>query len=333
MKILIIGGTGTISTPITKLLSKQHDVTVLNRGNRTLNPTITQIIADINDEALVQDKLRDLSFDVVINFLIYTPEQAQRDVRLFKGKTNQYIFISTNVVLNHQDHVVIDEETSVGNDISVYGQNKAACEAIFKSQADFNLTIVRPSHTYSDDRFPVSVKGNNTWTLIDRLMQGKEIIVHDGGQSVWPITHSQDFARLFIALVGNESAYGETFHIMNPEPVTWNMIYREFAKQLDVVYKPVYITSESLSLSSVYDFKDALLGDKQYSNIFKVDKILNLNPGFEFRVDYKEGIRLFLEYMYQNPEKRIIDDAFNHWSDTMIELNQRYVKSIKDNNL
>lgn len=314
-KVLIIGGTGTISYPITELLSDSMDVTILNRGNKKIDLDVEVIIGDIYDEDLVIDGF----YDVVINFLVFDEKHARRNIELFKGKTNQFIFISTNVVLNHHEHCVINENTPIGNRVSVYGQDKAMCERVFMEESDFPVTIVRPSHTFSKDRFPVSVKGKNTWTVIQRMIDGKEILVHDMGQSIWPITHASDFARLFVSLVGNEKAIGEIYHIQNPELHTWDMIYQEVARQLGVEYKPFYIPTDILSIEGSYDFDQSIRGDKMYSNIFDISKILEINPDFEFEYDLKKSVREFLEYMNDHPELKWIDKEFDEYSDRMID--------------
>lgn len=324
MRICIIGGTGTLSTPITKLLSenKENHCVLINRGKNLAKIDQTKVevwCGDINDEILMQDYLENQSFDVVINFINYTPDQIERDIRYFKHKTKQYIFISTNVVLNHVRHCVVDETMEVGNPTSVYGQQKALCEARLIKEEDFPYTIIRPSHTYSDDRFPVSVKGQGTWSVVHQIMTHQKIIMHDFGQAIWPITHAKDFARLFVSVVGNQKAYNEIYHIMNPTPLTWDMIYQKIADITKGTYKPVYIPSELLATSTYYPYKESILGDKAFSNLFKIDKILALNPGFEFEIDLKQGIIDYLNYMDDNPHLKIIEDDYIEASQRMVE--------------
>lgn len=324
MKVCIIGGTGTLSTPITNILinNENIDCTLINRGKSLEKIDASKVTlwkTNINDKKKMMDYLENASFDVVINFINYHPDEVKRDIRYFKDKTKQYIFISTNVVLNHHEHCEISENTEIGNRISAYGQNKAACEKVLRDTKDFPYTIVRPSHTYSDDRFPVSIKGKDTWTVFERIAGGKEIIVQDHGQSIWPITHADDFARLFVSLVGNEKALYETYHIMNPKPLTWDMIYQEIARQTKGTYRPVYIPTSILEKSEKYNFKEAIAGDKAFSNIFNIDKILSLNPNFEFEVDLKEGVKRFLSYMDSNPSLKNEDSDFNVWSDETIK--------------
>ena len=334
MKVCIIGGTGTLSTPLTKMLINNNNVelTLINRGSN-LSKIGTEGYelwkTDINDQEKMTSFLEGREFDAVLNFINFFPEEIDRDIEYFKGKTDQYIFVSTNVVLNHLENVEIDEQTEVGNRFSKYGQNKAKCEKVLENTTDFNYTIIRPSHTYSDDRFPVSVKGKNTWTVFDRIKNKREIIVHDGGQSVWPITHADDFASLLYPVIGNKEAYNEIYHIMNPTPITWDMIYAEIAKQVGGKYRPVYLDSEVLALSQHYGFKEALVGDKKYSNILNVDKILGLNESYQFKVDLEKGVRGFLEYMNANPHLKMVEDDFNYWSDNVIGQVKAFKEKIK----
>lgn len=321
-KVLIIGGTGTISSPIVRLLANQESVavTLLNRGNRNtgIPANVQTLQGDMNDEMQIKDLIENLEFDVVINFIVFTPEQAKRDIRLFKGKTKQYILISTNAVLNHDLTCNVDETLEYGNSNSLYGQGKAAVERVFLGEPDFPITVVRPSQTYSEGRIPLSVKGKGYWPVIQRMLDGKEILVHGDGQSIWMSTHADDFARLFVSLVGNPSTLGEIYTIVNDTPHTWDMLYRELALQLGVAYKPVYVSSYLLAQSKQYDFKQSMLGDKHHSNIIDISKIRALNPDFEFEVDLKEGIRRFLEFMYDNPEYKETEPEFDLWCDRLI---------------
>lgn len=334
MKVCIIGGTGTLSLPLAKLLMDDQSVelTVINRGShieKLGSEGYRFWKVDINDRVLMSQYLEQESFDAVINFINYEPESIERDISYFKGKTKQYIFISTNVVLNHQDNVEIMESTEVGNRISNYGQNKAKCEAVLTRSQNFNYTIIRPSHTYSDSRFPVAIKGNNTWTVVDRIKNHQAILSHDGGQSVWPITHANDFAKLLYPVIANPSSYQQIYHIMNPTPVTWDMIYAEIAKQTGGSYLPIYLDSDTLSLSKIYDFKDAILGDKKYSNILNVDKILSLSPNFEFEYDLETGFKAYLEYMNANPQYKVVEESFNSWCDKVIDQVQTFRKNLE----
>ena len=329
--ILVIGGTGTISSPIVSLLAKNPDycVSVLNRGhkNNLLPENVESIICDYHDTEGMAAVLSTHNFDVVINFILFMPEQAKRDVELFRGKVSQYIFISTVASRNHELTCLIDETSEAGNRFSAYGTNKGLAEDVFLGSDDFPVTIVRPTQTYSDHRFPLSVKGKEYWPVVQRMLDGKEVIVHGDGQSVWASTHADDFARLFVSVVGNDMCVGEIYQIMNPATHTWDMVYLELARQLGISYNPVYISSQILKESTTYDLMTSIQGDKHFSNIYDVSKILALNPGFEFEVGLEEGVKRFLEYMEMNSQYRTLEPSFDVWCDSLIE---RYRLSIVD---
>lgn len=324
-KVLIIGGTGTISTPIVNLLNKEKEVelTILNRGNHNegLDSKIQLLKGDIrNNPKEVEAVLKGLTFDCVVNFVLFDEHDAKINYELFKDRTKQFIFISTNVVLDHATQCLINEESEVGNKISAYGQGKARAEAYLLDQTNFPLTIVRPTQTYSEHRIPLSVKGKSAWSVIDRMLKGKEVIVHGDGQSVWASTHADDFARFFVQLVGNENVIGETIQIINPQPHTWDQVYQTLATYLGVEYKPVYISSYLLAQSQQYNWVGSILGDKHFSNLFDVSKLKSIDPHFEFEISIEQGLKKYLEYMQEHPEQKVVDDEFDQWCDETIQL-------------
>ncbi|MBK0039392.1 MULTISPECIES: NAD-dependent epimerase/dehydratase family protein [unclassified Enterococcus] len=326
-KVLIIGGTGTISSPTTLFLAKQSDieVTILNRGNKLSNlpKNIEVVKGDITKQTEMRIWLKDKQFDSVIHFVLFDAESAKDNIELFKHHTKQFIFISTVAALNHEEQCFIDEETSYGNSYSGYGQSKALAEKTFLEQYQFDgfpVTIVRPTQTYDKDRIPLSIKGNHCWSVIDRMLKGKEVIVHSDGQSVWASTHAEDFARGIFPLIANEETIGEIYQIMNTETHTWDMVYQMLAKLLDVEYKPVYISSELLRHSKQYRLETSIQGDKRWSNIFNVDKLKLVNPNFSCEIDLETGLKRFLSYMDDHPELKKSDEVFDTWSDETIKL-------------
>lgn len=336
-KILIIGGTGTISSPITKQLANDPnmDVYVLNRGNKQqeLPNNVTSLIGDFNDLEHTKTLLAPYSFDCVINFIIMSVEQVKASIELCKDKAKQFIYISTVCVLNHETTCLIDEKTERGNAYSSYGRTKASCEDIFlqaKADINFPVTIVRPTQTYSESRIPLSVKGRSCWPVVKRMMEGKEVIVHGDGQSLWASTHADDFVKGFINLVGNQATIGETYQIMNPQPHTWDMVYQCLANLLHVTYKPVYIGTDILRLSQTYDFEGSIQGDKRWSNIFDISKIKTISPDFTCSIDLEDGLRMYLEYMEAHPELKVEEPAFDAWCDQCIANYKRLVKELKD---
>lgn len=334
MKILVIGGTGTISSPITKRLafSSNVELYVLNRGKKSKEKieNVNYLIGDIKDFEGVNTLLNDYYFDVVINFLVMDENDARINYELFKDKTKQFIYISTVCVLNGPSACVLNEESLVGNCYSMYGINKANAEKYFleRYKEGFNVVIVRPTQTYSDGRIPLSVKGNNYWGVVSRMIKGKQVIVHGDGQSVWSSTHADDFMKGFISLVGNEKANGEIFQIMNDEVYTWDELYMTLAALLSVDYKPVYISTDILVHSKKYDFITSIQGDKRWSKMFDVSKIKNISKDFECEINLEKGLRMFLDYMDNHPEEKVEDEEFDKWCDETIELYEKYYSLI-----
>lgn len=326
MKILFIGGTGTISMAITKLLAAQgHELYLLNRGNRNddLPEGIKFITTDINDEERTAALLEGMEFDCVGEFIGFVPAQLERDYRLFKGKTKQFIYISSaSAYRKPMQGYVITEETPLENPYWEYSRNKKACEeyllGLYKEEG-FPITIVRPSHTYDERSVPLGVHGNGgSWQVVKRIKEGKPVIIHGDGSSLWTITHNSDFAKAYVGLIGNPKAIGETFHITTDESVSWNEIYGYIAEALGVTLKPYYVASQTLADMSDYDFVGSLIGDKSNSVVFDNSKVKGLVPEFECTVSAREGIRSTVEYVLAHPEYQQDDPEFDSWCDRVI---------------
>lgn len=324
-RILIIGGTGTISLPITKKLAQnpENQVFVLNRGNKntTLPQEITTIKGDITDVEAMTTLLAEQHYDCVINFIVWNAQDAAHNIALFKGKTEQFVFISTVAVLNHEVTCFINEDTPVGNRFSPYGQNKAAAEARFLqafNDDDFPVTIIRPTQTYSKDRIPLSIKGKSCWGVVQRMIDGKEVIIHGEGQSLWASTHADDFAEGFVPIIEQKALIGEICQIMNPASHTWDMMYQTLAELLGVQYRPVYIPTDLLRHATTYDFDQAIQGDKRWSNLFDMTKLRTIVPEFDCQISLKLGLQRYLDYMAEHPELKQADDIFDQWCDQVI---------------
>jgi nucleoside-diphosphate-sugar epimerase len=243
MKALFIGGTGTISTAIVRRLAEElgWEVWLLNRGNRqeVVPEGVHQIACDISDEAAAERALEGMSFDVVNEFIGFTLDQVERDYRLFKDKTKQYIYISSASAYNKPSAChVITEGTALANPYWEYSRNKIACEEYLMAryrEDGFPVTIVRPSHTYDERSIPLGVHGKNgSWQVIKRMMEGRPVIIHGDGESLWHLTFNEDFAVGYTALMGNRHAIGEAFQITGDEVLTWNQIYQTIADALGV---------------------------------------------------------------------------------------------------
>ncbi|MCQ2583538.1 MAG: NAD-dependent epimerase/dehydratase family protein [Treponema sp.] len=326
MKALFIGGTGTISMAISKLLlQKGWELYLLNRGNRNI-PELKGakfITVDVNDEAAVAKAIEGLHFDVVGEFIGFVPSQLERDYRLFKGKCNQFIYISSaSAYQKPLSNVVVSEKTPLANPYWEYSRNKIACEDyLMKLYRDegFPVTIVRPSHTYDERSVPLGVHGDKgSWQVVKRIKEGKPVIIHGDGLSWWTITHNSDFAKGYVGLMGNIHAIGEAVQITSDESVTWNQIYECIARTLGVKLNPVYVSSKYLADHSNYDFTGSLIGDKANSVIFDCSKLKSLVPDFVATKRADQGIAETLEYVLAHPECQTEDPEFDKWCDKII---------------
>ncbi len=327
MRILLIGGTGTISMAVTKKIfqEKKHEIYLLNRGNhiKELPEGIISIICDIEREEAVKQALFGIHFDVVVDFIAFTPNQLERDYRLFYGKTDQFIFISSaSAYQKPLKNFQITEDTPLDNPYWKYSRNKIVCEEFLMKkyhEEAFPVTIVRPSHTYDERRIPLGVHGENgSYSVIHRMLCQKPVIIHGDGTSLWVMTHSNDFAEAFVGLLGNTNAIGEAVQITGDEVLTWNQIYQIIADVLGVPLHPYYVASEFLDRCGFYDFKGSLLGDKSNSVLFENTKLKRLVPEFKQKIYFKEGIQNAVQYISTHPECQIQDPKFDFWCDEVI---------------
>lgn len=332
MKILIIGGTGTISSAITRQLAASgHDLWLLNRGTRKseVPENVRQVIADIDDTEAVLGQIGNEQFDAVCEFIGFLPSQVERDIRLFKGRTRQYVYISSASAYNKPaaSHV-ITEGTTLANPYWEYSRNKIACEELLMKEyreEGFPVTIVRPSHTYCERSVPLSVHGlKGSWQVVKRMMEGKPVLVHGDGSSLWTLTWNEDFARGFIGLLGNPKAIGEAFQIMSDEQLTWNQVYECVGRALHVTPRLYHVASDFLAAVSPkeWDFTGNLLGDKVVTVVFDCTKLKRAVPGFQATVRFDEGVRRCVDYILAHPELQVEDPDFDAWCDRVIEAQE-----------
>ena len=322
MKVLFIGGTGNISTSVSKLCVKRGiDLYLLNRGIRKVEiPGAKTITGDITTSETA-NALQNHNWDCVVNWIAFTPGDVERDINLFHNKTKQYIFISSaSVYQKPLTHPVITESTPLCNPVWDYSQNKIACEErLIKAyrEENFPITIVRPSHTY-DTIIPVVIGGGSEYTTVDRIKKGKKIIVHGDGTSLWVLTHSEDFAKGFVGLMGLPQATGNAFQITSDEILTWNQIHEIIADAVGVKPNIVHISSNFLC---EYDdsFKGSLWGDKSYSVIFDNTKIKTFVPGFCCIIPFSEGIKRTLAWFEADPKRMVIKKETNDKIDDIIK--------------
>ncbi len=340
MKALFLGGTGTISMGIVRLLSQDPlwEVYLLNRGNRKddIPEGVNLITADINDEADVTKKLEGMTFDVVSDFIAFVPAAVERDYRLFKDKTKQYIFISSASAYNKPAaHHVITEGTTLANPYWEYSRNKIACEEYLLKkyrEEGFPITIVRPSHTYDERTIPLGVHGDKGfYQVIRRMQEGKPVIIQGDGSSLWALTFNSDFAVGFTGLMGNRHAIGEAFQITGDEILSWNQIYQTIADALGVELKPYYVASKFLADAGEkygYDFTGSLLGDKSVSVIFDNSKLKRLVPQMTTNIPFHEGVRISLDYILAHLDRYQEDPEFDEFCDKVIAAQEKAKKEI-----
>ena len=330
MKTLFIGGTGTISMAIVRRLAEKTDweVWLLNRGRRAADVPegVRTIVADMNDEADVAKKLDGMFFDTVCEFIGFTPDQVERDWRLFKGKTRQYIYISSaSAYLKPAAGYVITEGTTLANPYWEYSRNKIACEEFLMKkhrEEGFPVTIVRPSHTYDKRSVPVAVHGKcGSWQVIRRIQQGKPVIIPGDGSSLWTLTFNTDFARGFVGLMGNRHAIGEAFQITGDETLTWDQVYQTVADALGVKLVPYHVSADFLAETGKkygYDYAGELLGDKSVSVVFDNRKLKRAVPDMRTTVPFHVGVRKALDYILAHPECQREDPDFDAFCDRVV---------------
>ncbi len=333
MKVLFIGGTGNISAACSRLALHQGiEVTLLNRGKTDIDglEKARQITADINDAASVKKAIGEVHYDVIANFIAFTPEDVERDLELFSGRTDQYIFISSaSAYQKPLSHPVITESTPLANPYWDYSRDKIACEELLMKsyrETGFPVTIVRPSLTY-DTVIPVAIGSWTDYTIIDRMKKGKPVIIHGDGTSLWTITHSKDFAKAFVGLLGHQQATGQSFHITSDELLNWNQVYEAVADAAGAELNAVHIATDFIC--QVADemgqgwMRGNLLGDKAVSTIFDNSKIKRYVPGFTATIPFRQGIKKTVQWFESKKERMVIDEGNNQIIDKVLAAYQK----------
>lgn len=308
MKVLFIGGTGNISTSVSRLaVARGVDLYLLNRGNRPVTiDGVTTINADINDVDAVQTAIEDHFFDVIVDWIAFTGDHIERDIALFKDKCAQYIFISSaSAYQKPLTFPIITESTPLANPYWEYSRNKIICEEmLIQAYRDegFPATIVRPSHTY-DTILPIAVGNSSSYVIPQRLLAGKPVIVHGDGTTLWTLTHAEDFALAFVGLMGHPHSIGHAIHITSDFLITWNEIYEQMGAALGV--RPNIVHMPSRFINHVDPRTGAgLLGDKMWCVMFDNSKIKSFVPEFVATIPFHVGVRRTLAW-FQADEKRM----------------------------
>ncbi len=306
MKILFIGGTGIISSACSReAIERGHDVYLLCRGTspRPAPEGATLLRADIRDVQSAKRALGTLTFDCVAQFMAFEPSHVRADIQLFANRTAQYIFVSSaSAYKKPVDHWPITESTPLNNPFWSYSQNKIACEMELMAQYrrdGFPVTLVRPSHTYDKTLLPFDPYQAG-YTVLHRMQQGKPVVVHGDGTSLWVLTHNEDFARGFMGLVGNPKAKGEAFHITSDEVLTWNQIYQYIAAAAGVEAKLVHVPSEVIARHHP-EWGAALLGDKAHSVFFDNTKLKRLVPDYVASIPFIRGAEQIVDFYQTHP--------------------------------
>jgi nucleoside-diphosphate-sugar epimerase len=330
MRVLFIGGTGIISTASTALAAERGiDLTLLTRGRRApiLPAEVKTLTVDIDDPAAAASALRDVSFDSVVDWIAFTPSHIERDLHLFRGRTRQFIFISSaSAYQKPATHYLITESTPLANPYWEYSRNKIACEdRLLKAYREegFPVTIVRPSLTYGETQIALAV---NSWaksyTVVDRMRRGKKVIVPGDGSSLWVITHNTDFAKGLVGLLGNEQAIGQAFHITADEVMTWNQFYNIVGAAAGVEPQLVHIASDFIG-TCLPEAVGGLIGDKAVSVVFDNSKIKRFVPGYCATIPFGQGIRRTLAWFDADPVRKQVDAEANARWDKLIDAYER----------
>jgi nucleoside-diphosphate-sugar epimerase len=321
MRVLFIGGTGIISTASTRLAAARGiNLTLLTRGQHAadLPEGVQTVTADIDDPAAASRALGNGAFDAVVDWIAFTPAHVERDLALFRGRTRQYIFISSaSAYQKPPGHYLITESTPLATPYWQYSRDKIACEEFLTKayrEEGFPITIVRPSLTYGDTQIPLAV---NSWlkpyTIVDRMRRGKKVIVPGDGTSLWVITHNSDFAKGLVGLLGHRQAIGDAFHITSDEVMCWNQFYRLTAEAAGVEVQLVHMPSDFLAACNPEKL-GSLVGDKSVSVVFDNSKIKRFVPGYCATVPFSEGIRRTIAWFDADPQRQVIDrDANVRW--------------------
>ena len=320
-RVLIVGGNGIISSSVSRLaVERGYEVTLLNRGRSSTRPAVDGaevLIGDADDAASVASAVGTREFDVVANFRAFRPEQVAADVDLFTGRAAQYLFISSASAYQKPiAQLPIVESTPLRNPFWRYSRDKIACEEVLVAayrDAAFPMTIVRPSHTYDASLIPLE----GAWTTLQRMLEGKPVIVHGDGTSWWTLTHARDFARAFVGLFGNPHAVGSPVHITGDESLTWDDITRLLGRALGVEPEIVHVASDAIA-REIPEMGPGLVGDKAHSVLFDNTRIKTLVPGWVATTPFAEGAREIADWYLADASRRVVDAELDAAFDRLV---------------
>jgi nucleoside-diphosphate-sugar epimerase len=325
MKVLFIGGTGVISTACTELAAARGiELFLFNRGQRAIDlpDGVEVIVGDIKKPDEAAEALQEHTWDAVVNWINFVPGDIERDISLFAGKTRQYIFISSaSAYQKPVSHYLINESTPLANPYWQYSRNKIACEERLMQayrEDGFPITIVRPSLTYGDTLIPLAVNSwGKSWTVVDRMLKGRKIIVPGDGTSLWVTTHNSDFAKGLVGLLGHAQAIGHAFHITSDEVLTWDQHYQIVGRTVGVEPEIVHIPTEFLMAFNPGE-EGNLLGDKAWSVVFDNTKLKTFVPDYVATTTFAQGMARTIACFQADSSMQAIDDEFNALCDKII---------------
>lgn len=328
MRVLFIGGTGNLSYDCTlRVVALGMEVLHLNRGTRADKavPGVTTLQADVEDEEACRKALGSRDFDAVVDFIAFTPAQIERDLRLFRGRTGQFVFISSASAYRKPPvHHVITEATPLFNPYWDYSRAKIACERLLVSEWEekgFPMTIVRPSHTYGLGWIPTAWTSSD-FTVAARILAGKEIVVHGDGQSLWTLTHARDFAVGLVGLLGNPAAVGEAVQITGEEALTWETIHLAIGSALGVEPRIVHVPSDFIARVDPEQGQH-FLGDKTYTALFDCSKLKRLVPEFRATVPFHQGLRESVQWFLADRARQKVNPQIDAVIDRVLEAWKR----------
>jgi nucleoside-diphosphate-sugar epimerase len=329
MKIVFIGGTGNISTDCAALLHKRgHEILVVSRGRSAVPPEYRVCLADRRDLSAMRAALQGTAPDVVINFLGYELEDVRIDHELFAGAVQQYIFISSATVYAKPPPATpVTEDAPLGNVWWDYAQKKLACERWLlerRNESGFPVTVVRPSHTYSNRWIP-NPMSSSSYTFAARLESGKPVWVPDDGQNPWTLTATSDFAVGLAGLVGKLEAIGEAFHITSDEALSWNQIYAEIVAALggNAAATPIVKIPTDFICRTLPELTGNLKGDKSHPGVFDNSKIKRFVPDFVCRKPFRTGVRESVAWLRQHSQQQNLRPELDSSIEKVIEAWER----------
>jgi nucleoside-diphosphate-sugar epimerase len=321
LRVLFIGGSGVISSACSWLaVERGIELVVLNRGSTRLRPLpeqATVLHADVRDPAAMAAALGDREFDAVVNWVAFTPGQVQADVDLLRGRAGQYVFISSaSAYQTPPSRLPVTESTPLSNPFWQYSRDKIACEdllvAAYRNEG-FPATIVRPSHTYDKTLIPL----DGGWTALARMRQGRPVVVHGDGTSLWTLTHHADFARGFVPLLGHPRTLGEAFHITSDDVLTWNQVTAALAAAAGVTADMVHVPSDAIAAVDP-GWGAGLLGDKSHSLVFDNSKLRGVVPDYRAVIPFEQGAREIVAWYDEDPARQQVDARIDAAMDKLV---------------